>query len=123
MKSDSQLHDAAGNQIPPLHYAAGRQISPLHFDDVAGSQIFPLHFAAGSQILPLYDAAGSQILLPPLSLIWWVPRHSPMGFVLASFSQVKHDPNTHLILKYRQLGPRPAVQSSVVPIKEYLILH
>ncbi len=63
-KSDSQLHDAAGSQIPPLHYAAGRQISPLHFDDVAGSQIFPLHFAAGSQILPLYDAVGSQILLP-----------------------------------------------------------
>jgi hypothetical protein len=53
LKSDSQLHDAAGSQI-----------SPLNFDDVAGSQIFPLHFAAGSQILPLYDAAGSQILLP-----------------------------------------------------------
>ncbi len=58
LKSDSQLHDAAGSQIPPLYYAAGRQISPLHFDDVAWSQFFPLHFAAGSQILPLYDAAG-----------------------------------------------------------------
>ncbi len=31
LKSDSQLHDAAGSQIPPLHYAAARQISPLHF--------------------------------------------------------------------------------------------
>ncbi len=65
MKFDSQLHDAAGSQIPPLHYAARKNKSRLYIlHDVAGSQMFPLHFAAGSQILSLYDAAGSQILLP-----------------------------------------------------------
>ncbi len=47
LKADSQLHDAAGSQIPPLHYAAGRQILPLY--NAAGSQILLPHDAAGSQ--------------------------------------------------------------------------
>ncbi len=42
-------------------------------------------------------------MFPPSS-VWLVLGHGPMGFTLASFSQLKHDLNKHLMLKYGQAG-------------------
>jgi hypothetical protein len=55
-------------------------------------------------------------------LVWQVPGLFLMGFVLASFSQLKHDPNTYFYFQMGGLGqsmldPFPNLEQVQSPVK------
>jgi hypothetical protein len=53
----------------------------------------------------------------PSSLVWWALGYISMGFALAPFSKLKHDPNTYLMLKYERAGAETS-HTSALPVQD-----
>ncbi len=65
------------------------------------NQVWTQMFIISRNIPPNYWAIYPNLL--PSSLAWWMLECASMWFALAPFSQLMHDPNTHLIFTGRTL--------------------